>query len=98
MLEVYQECAKICKYICTITRNPTRKKQIKRLDLITENLLEKAGFEIRYHFHSQLFTVTKTKNNDIQINGKISHWRKYFLMKGHPIADHEDIIIAKNEQ
>jgi len=98
MLSVYQECAKVCRAIVTVTKNPTKNKQLRRLDIDTKALLEKAGFNIIAWFKPRLFEVVETRTLDGKMRrepkGRLSFFKRMQFRKGGLVSDHEDVLIG----
>lgn len=98
MLQVYHECSKVCRCIVTVTKNPTRKKKLRRLDLDTKKLLEAVGFAPIIWIKARLFDIiTKTdlKGNVTRtVKGRMSFFKRLQFERGNPCAQHEDILIG----
>lgn len=101
MRVVYGECGKVCRCIVTVTKNPTREKKIRRLDIDTCKLLMASGFRITHWFHAQLFEVVQQATLDggvkMEAHGRMSFFKRLLWAKGSPTADHEDIIIGRKD-
>ena len=99
MLEVYREAFKSgISPLVTVTKNPTKNKKIRRLDLDTVALLQAAGYEIVDHHRAILFDVVSQKNLDGTVtrtpHGRMSFFKRLAFDKGSPVAQWEDVIIA----
>lgn len=98
MLKVYHECSKVCRCIVTVTKNPTRKKKLRRLDLDTKKLLEAVGFDHIIWLKARLFDIiikTDLKGNVTRtVKGRMSFFKRIQFEKGLPCAQHEDILIG----
>jgi len=98
MLKVYKEASKVCPIICTITKNPTRNKQLRRLDLDTKNLLELAGYKIVDYHRAMLFSEHKqqtlTGETKSEYKGRLSFFKRLSLQKGNVASMWEDVLIG----
>lgn len=101
MQSVYDECSKVCRAIVTVTKNPTRDKKLRRLDLDTWTILHVAGFKVTHWFHAQLFEIVHQATLDggvkKEAHGRLSFFKRLHWNKGGIVADHEDIIVALKE-
>ena len=99
MLQVYQGLfeAEISPVV-TITKNPTKKKKIKRLDIETAELLEKAGYDIVDYHQAMLWQEEEQQtldgSNFKEYSGRLSFFKRLSLEQGNVAAQWEDIIIA----
>jgi hypothetical protein len=111
MLKVYSEAFKAgISPLVTVTKNPTRKGALVRLDLMTADLLMKAGYEL-FDYH-QAILVTKEVMTEINLEslaegdgvesidrtenkGRIGFFKRLQLAKGGIIAQWEDVIFAR---
>jgi hypothetical protein len=100
MLKVYQEAYKSgISPLVVVTKNPTKKGKLRRLDIDTAKLLMMAGYEI-YDYHRALlfkeYPPQKTLTGEIkkEVKGRLSFFRRLMYLKNIPIAQWEDIIIA----
>ena len=99
MLQVYAEAYKAgISPLVTVTKNPTRKGQLRRLDIDTASLLQQAGYMIIDYHRAILFTQSaqQTLSGDIrkEVKGQVSFFKRISMSKGNVAADHEDIIFA----
>ena len=82
----------------TITKNPTKKKKIKRLDIETAELLEKAGYDIVDYHQAMLWQEEEQQtldgSNFKEYSGRLSFFKRLSLEQGNVAAQWEDIIIA----
>ena len=102
MLEVYQEAAKVCKVIATVTKNPTRNGKLRRLDIDTALLLEQAGFRI-VDYHRAVLFDERTQNTLIgtqkkEVSGRLSFFKRLSHQKGNVVAQWEDVLIAVSQK
>jgi len=99
MLKVYQEIAKVSDTVVIVIKNPTRNKQLRRLDLDTIKILEMAGWNIHCQHRALLFAELETPTlfgeKAVKIKGRMSFFRRLAWQNGQPVASWEDIIIAK---
>lgn len=99
MQTVFNEVSKVCRCIVTVTKNPTRDKKLRRLDLDMLALLHMTGFKVTHWFHAQLFKVVHqaTLDGDVkkEAKGRLSFFKRMFFQKGNIVADHEDVIVAQ---
>lgn len=99
MYKVYHEAytAGISPLV-TVTKNPTRDGQLRRLDLDTAELLERCGYKIVDYHQAMLFTEgvqQKLAGDEFrQAHGRLGFFKRLQYQKGNMVADHEDIIIA----
>ena len=102
MQSVYDECSKVCRAIVTVTKNPTRDKKLRRLDLDTWTILHVAGFKVTHWFHAQLFEVVHQATLDggvkKEAHGRLSFFKRLHWNQGGIVADHEDIIVGIKEE
>lgn len=99
---VYQEIAKCCSVVVTVTKNPTRNKKLRRLDWDTAALLERSGFSIKAWIKTRLFKVVEQAKLDgttekIPI-GRLSFFKRLSFKKGSPVSDHEDVLVAVKDE
>ena len=99
MMKVYQEAYKSgMSVLCTITKNPTRNKKLRRLDLNTAFLLEKSGWKIIDYHRAILFKTAEQKTlfGETQkvYKGRLSFFKLLSLKRGNVASNFEDIIIA----
>lgn len=99
MLQVYAEAYKAgISPLVTVTKNPTRKGHLRRLDLDTASLLQQAGYRIVDYHRAILFrqNAQQTLLGDIrkEVKGQVSFFKRISMLKGNIAADHEDIIFA----
>lgn len=99
MFKVYSEAFKAgISPLVTVTKNPTKNHQFRRLDIDTALLLEHAGYEIVDYHQAMLFkTQTQiTLSGEVKpiIKGQLSFFKRISVQKGNVAADHEDILIA----
>ena len=84
--------------LVTVTKNPTKQGKLRRLDIDTILLLEKAGYQIIDYHQAMLFTEHKQQTlsgDEIKgAKGQMSFFKRLSYSKGNAVADHEDIIIA----
>jgi hypothetical protein len=100
MLQVYQESFKSgLSPLVVVTKNPTRNGALRRLDLDTIALLEKAGYEIFDYHRALLFTEQNqaTLGGEVkkELKGRLSFFKYLSYKKGNIVANFEDIIFAK---
>lgn len=99
MLQVYQQAyAAGISPLVTVTKNPTKKGKLRRLDLDTANLLVQAGYTIIDYHKAILFEQKDQKllggGIKKELKGRISFFKRLSLQKGNVAAEWEDIIIA----
>ena len=98
MYQVYSECARCCKALVTITKNPTRKGILRCLDLDTRVLLERCGFKVVAYYRSMLFEETEETNlfgiEKKKVDGRLSFFKRLAYQKGAVIAQWEDVFIS----
>ena len=104
MLRIYSEAKKAgISPLAIVTKNPTRKGQIVRLDLITADLLRKSGYQIFDYHQAVLFRSHDETSVDLDMNirektshkGRIGFFRQLSLRKGGVAASWEDVIFAR---
>ena len=99
MLKVYSEAFNSgISPLVTITKNPTKHGNLRRLDIDTILLLENAGYQIIDYHQAMLFTEQRQQTlsgEEIKsAKGQMSFFKRLSYSKGNAVADHEDIIIA----
>ena len=99
MLKVYSEAFKAgISPLVTVTKNPTKNRQLRRLEIDTALLLEQAGYEIVDYHQAMLFKtqtqITLSGEMKPVIKGQLSFFKRISVQKGNVAADHEDILIA----
>lgn len=98
MFQVYQQASQLIPIIVTITKNPTRKGKLKRLDLDTAKLLMACGYEIIDYHRALLFEeksqATLSGNIKKIQKGRLSFFKRLSIQKGNVASNFEDIIIA----
>ena len=102
MLQVYQEAYKAgISPLVTVTKNPTRNGELRRLDLDTANLLMQAGYEIIDYHRAILFEerhqLTLGGDTKTTPKGRLSFFKRLSYQKGNAVAKWEDIIIATRQ-
>jgi len=101
MLQVFQQASQLMPIIVTITKNPTRKGKLRRLDIDTAKLLMMCGYRIVDYHRSLLFEEKKhsTLNGKIRkdLKGRLSFFKRLSVQKGNIAAQWEDVIIAVKE-
>ena len=99
MLKVYQEIAAVSDVLAVVIKNPTRNKQLRRLDLDTIKLLELAGWTIHCQHRALLFEeleqATLFGGTTRRVKGRMSFFKRLSWQNGQPVAAWEDIIIAE---
>ena len=104
MLQIYREAHRAgISPLVTVTKNPTRNRELVRLDLITGDLLQKAGYQIFDYHQAVLFKShdETSVNLDMGVDKKISHkdrigfFKQLDLRKGGIAASWEDILFAR---
>jgi hypothetical protein len=99
MLKVYQEAYKSgISPLVVVTKNPTKKGKLRRLDIDTAKLLMMAGYEI-YDYHRALLFEEypqKTLVGEVkkEVKGRLSFFKRLMYLKNIPVAQWEDVIIA----
>ena len=99
MLKVYNEAYKsgISPLVCVV-KCPTRNGVLRRLDLLTAELLEFVGYEIIDYHRAILFEERQQLTFDGEIKntpkGRLSFFKRLSYQKGNSVAKWEDIIIA----
>lgn len=102
MLQVYQEAFRAgISPLCIIVKNPTRKGKLRRLDISTVEMLQKAGYQILDYHRAILYKVAKNATLDGSkeaetYKGRLSFFKRLSLGKGNVAAEWEDILIAVN--
>ncbi len=99
MFQVYSEAYKSAiSPLVTITKNPTKHGNLRRLDIDTILLLENAGYQIIDYHQAMLFTEQRQQTlmamGSQSAKGQMSFFKRLSYSKGNAVADHEDIIIA----
>lgn len=99
MLQVYREAFKSgISPLVTVTKNPTKKGKIRRLDLDTTRLLEMADYRIIDYHRAWLFEektqATLSGDTRKEYKGRLSFFKRLSLAKGNVAAQWEDILIA----
>lgn len=89
MKKVYSELALVADVCVVVVKNPTRKGQLRRLDLDTIALLKATGWHIYCHHKAILFDII-----DGIPKGRLSFFKRLAYRKGSPIAQWEDVIVA----
>ena len=102
MLDVYRGMYEAeVSPVVTITKNPTKNKEIKRLDIETIELLEEAGYNIADYHQAMLWEESKQETLDgksfTEYTGRLSFFKRLSLEKGNVAARWEDVIIATRE-
>jgi hypothetical protein len=100
MLRVYQESFKAgISPLVVVTKNPTKNKKIRRLDLDTVALLEVAGYEVFDYHRAILFEIVQQQQLDGSVKripkGRLSFFKRLAFSKGGPVAQYEDVIFAR---
>lgn len=98
MLQVYKEVAKVSDVLAIVIKNPTRNKQLRRLDLDTIKILELAGWSIHCQHRALLFEElqqsTLFDGTQKKVKGRMSFFKRLSWQNGQPVASWEDIVIA----
>src|SRR5439155_1426164 len=100
MLQIYREAHRAgISPLVTVTKNPTRQGKLVRLDLITVDLLRKAGYSIFDYHQAILFkshdvssvNLDGIVDRKIHHKGRIGFFKKLSLNKGSVAASWEDV-------
>ena len=99
MLQVYKEAAKAgISPLVTVTKNPTKNHELRRLDLDTARLLETAGYTIVDYHRAVLFEEREQQTLDgdkkKHVKGQMSFFKQLSYQKGNVVADHEDVLFS----
>lgn len=99
MKQVYGEAFKSgISPLVTVTKNPTRDHKLRRLDLLTRELLESVGYRIIDYHRAILFKVRGNMTLDggetEDYKGRLSFFKRLSLEGGNIAAKYEDIIFA----
>lgn len=98
MLQVYREVAKVSDVLTIVIKNPTRNKQLRRLDLDTIEILRQAGWYIHCQHRALLFEELEQgdlfNGSQKRVKGRMSFFKRLSWQNGQPVASWEDIIIA----
>ncbi|MBA7644820.1 hypothetical protein ES703_52567 [subsurface metagenome] len=90
MLKVYQEIAEVSDILAVIIKNPTRNKQLRRLDLDTIRILELAGWNIHCQHRALLFEeleqATLFGETTKMVKGRMSFFKRLAWQNGQPVA------------
>ena len=102
MLQVYSEAFKAgISPLIIITKNPTREHKLRRLDISTAEMLQKAGYRIIDYHRAVLFKIARNETLDGSkeaetYKGRLSFFKRLSLEKGNVAAEWEDVLIAVN--
>ena len=102
MLNVYSEAFKAgISPLVIITKNPTREHKLRRLDISTVEILQKAGYQILDYHRAILFKIARNETLDGSkeaetYKGRLSFFKRLSLGRGNVAAQWEDILIAVN--
>ena len=98
MLQVYQQASQLMPIIVTITKNPTRKGKLRRLDIDTAKLLMMCGYEIVDYHRALLFEEKRQKTligtEKKELKGRLSFFKRLSVQKGNVASQWEDVIVA----
>lgn len=99
MQQVYSEAFKSgISPLVTVTKNPTRKGELRRLDVDTAKLLIRAGYKIVDYHRALLFyegsQFSLSGNKTKKYNGRLSFFKRISAEKGNVVAKWEDVIVA----
>lgn len=98
MKQVYSEIAKVSDVLVLVLKNPTRNKQLRRLDLDTIAILKQAGWTIHCQHCAVLFEELEQGHlfgeNIKKVKGHMSFFKRLSWQNGQPVASWEDIVIA----
>ena len=99
MFQIYKECLKISDAIVVVTKNPTRDGRLKRLDLLTKDMLEKAGWNVLCYHKAMLFSevnqVSLAGDTVKKPRGYMGIFKRLHYNKGVEIAQHEDVLFLE---
>ena len=98
MRQVYAEALKVCSVLVVITKNPTRKGKLRRLDLDTLALLQEVGWKVICQHRAILFTeqeqATLFGKTQKKVKGRMSFFKRLSWQKGSPVAQWEDVVFC----
>lgn len=98
MFQVYSQAAQLMSIIVTVTKNPTRRGQLRRLDIDTAKLLMACGYVIVDYHRAMLFEERKQATliggTRKDLKGRLSFFKRLSVQRGNVAAQFEDIIIA----
>ena len=104
MLQIYREAHRAgISPLVTVTKNPTRQGKLVRLDLITIDLLRKAGYFIFDYHQAILFkshdvssvNLDGIVDHKMHHKGRIGFFKKLSLNKGSVAASWEDVLFSR---
>jgi hypothetical protein len=104
MLQIYREAHRAgISPLVTVTKNPTRQGKLVRLDLITIDLLQKAGYSIFDYHQAILFkshdvssvNLDGIVDRKVHHKGRIGFFKKLSLNKGSVAASWEDVVFSR---
>lgn len=98
MAQIYAAASRVCDVLVTVTKNPTRNGELRRLDKDTLALIREAGFTPVCYHQSMLFTIEERKDlfgeTTRKPRGRMGFFKRLQWQKGAPGADHEDVLVA----
>ena len=104
MQEVYEEAAKCCSVLVTVTKNPTRQGKLRRLDIDTRKLCEGAGYQTYDYVRAHLFEEAEQATLDGKIKkipkGRLGFFKRLQYQKSDrktEIAKWEDILFFERD-
>ena len=103
MLQVYSEAFKAgISPLISITKNPTKNHALKRLDILTADLLIRAGYRIVDVHRAVLFKVNRDATLDggtaESYKGRLSFFKRLSLRVGNTASMWEDVLFAVNPE
>ena len=99
MATVFQECAKVCDVLVSVSKDPTRNGKLRPLARDLQTLLEAADFRILCHHRAILFEEQTQghlfEGSKKKVKGRMSFFKRLQWQKGKSeIAAYEDILVA----
>jgi len=101
MKQVYEQIALVSDVLVVVVKNPTRNKQLRRLDLDTIRILQEAGWTIKCQHRALLFEELEQADMfdgaKKKVKGRMSFFKRLSWQAGQPVASWEDVIFAVRE-
>jgi hypothetical protein len=109
VFQVYAALARAgVRYVCTVTKNPTRDGKLRRLDKLTARLLRQAGYRIVTWRRAWLWETEGQRDSregqsmldaslpaGMRPQGRLSFFKRLHLAKGAVAAQWEDIFLCE---
>ena len=104
MQKIYEEAAKCCSVLVTVTKNPTRRGTLRRLDIDTRKLCESTGYQTYNHVKAHLFEEIVQATLDGKAKkvpkGRLSFFKRLQYQKSDgkaEIAKWEDVLFFERD-